>query len=55
MAVGRHRATGTPGVKASGPQAFQDQIGAPPRCLNAIIFGIALISLLSGPVGDQHL
>jgi putative ABC transport system permease protein len=37
-----------PGVKATGPQAFQDQIASATGILNAILFGIALISLLVG-------
>ena len=37
-----------PGIVATGPQGFQDQVGAASKMLNAIIFGIALISLLVG-------
>ena len=37
-----------PGITANGPQGFQDQVGAASKMLNAIIFGIALISLLVG-------
>jgi putative ABC transport system permease protein len=36
------------GIKASGPKAFQDQIASATGVLNAILFGIALISLLVG-------
>jgi len=36
------------GVKASGPKAFQDQIASATGVLNAILFGVALISLLVG-------
>jgi len=35
-------------VKASGPKAFQDQIASATGIFNAILFGIALISLLVG-------
>ena len=35
-------------VKASGPQAFKDQVASATGLLNAILFGIALISLLVG-------
>ena len=37
-----------PGVKAVGPAAFEEQIAGSMRMLNAITFGIALISLLVG-------
>ncbi len=37
-----------PGISAMGPQGFKDQIGNASRLLNAIIFGIAMISLLVG-------
>ena len=36
------------GVKAEGPKAFQDQIASATSVLNAILFGIAAISLLVG-------
>lgn len=36
------------GVKASGPKAFQDEIANATGILNAILFGVALISLLVG-------
>jgi putative ABC transport system permease protein len=36
------------GVKASGPKAFQDQVASATSVLNAILFGIAAISLLVG-------
>lgn len=36
------------GIKASGPKAFQDQIASATGVLNAILFGIAAISLLVG-------
>lgn len=36
------------GIKATGPQAFQDQIASATGIFNAILFGIALISLLVG-------
>lgn len=36
------------GVTAFGPKGFQEQIGQATRIFNAIIFGIALISLLVG-------
>jgi len=36
------------GIKASGPKAFQDQIASATSVLNAILFGVALISLLVG-------
>ncbi len=36
------------GVKATGPKAFQDQIASATSVLNAILFGIAAISLLVG-------
>jgi putative ABC transport system permease protein len=36
------------GIKASGPKAFQDQIASATSILNAILFGIAAISLLVG-------
>ncbi len=35
-------------VKASGPQEFQDQIASMTGILNAILFGIAIISLVVG-------
>ncbi|MFI5240146.1 MAG: ABC transporter permease [Candidatus Saccharimonadia bacterium] len=35
-------------VNASGPKAFQDQVAAATGIFNAILFGIALISLLVG-------
>jgi putative ABC transport system permease protein len=35
-------------VKASGPQAFEDQVASATGILNAILFGIALISLIVG-------
>lgn len=35
-------------VKATGPKAFQDQIASATGVLNAILFGVALISLLVG-------
>ena len=37
-----------PGIRASGPQAFKDQAANAGRIFNAIIFGVALISLLVG-------
>jgi putative ABC transport system permease protein len=37
-----------PNVIATGPQGFEDQIGSATQILNAIIFGVALISLLVG-------
>jgi len=36
------------GIKATGPQAFQDQIASATGIFNAILFGVALISLLVG-------
>lgn len=36
------------GIKASGPKAFQDQVASATGVLNAILFGIAAISLLVG-------
>ncbi len=36
------------GIKASGPKAFQDQIASATGIFNAILFGVALISLLVG-------
>lgn len=36
------------GVKADGPKAFQEMVGNSTKLLNAIIFGVALISLLVG-------
>lgn len=36
------------GIKASGPKNFQDQIASSTSILNAILFGIAFISLLVG-------
>jgi len=36
------------GVKASGPKAFQDQIASATGIFNAILFGVALISLIVG-------
>jgi putative ABC transport system permease protein len=36
------------GIKASGPAAFQEQVGNATKILNAVIYGIALISLLVG-------
>jgi putative ABC transport system permease protein len=37
-----------PGIKAAGPQAFKDQVAGASKIFNAIIFGVALISLLVG-------
>jgi putative ABC transport system permease protein len=37
-----------PGIKASGPSMFEDQVASGVRIFNAIIFGVALISLLVG-------
>ena len=37
-----------PGVKADGPKAIQETVGSATKLLNAIIFGVALISLLVG-------
>jgi putative ABC transport system permease protein len=37
-----------PGIKADGPQAFEEQVASSVRIFNAIIFGVALISLLVG-------
>lgn len=36
------------GVKASGPKAFEDQIGSQMKIFNAIIFSVAMISLIVG-------
>jgi putative ABC transport system permease protein len=36
------------GVKATGPKAFQDQVASATGIFNAILFGVALISLLVG-------
>lgn len=36
------------GVKASGPKAFEEQIGSQMKIFNAIIFSVALISLIVG-------
>jgi putative ABC transport system permease protein len=36
------------GVKASGPSAFQQEIGSMTGVLNAILYGVALISLIVG-------
>lgn len=36
------------GIKASGPAAFQEQVGNATKILSAVIYGIALISLLVG-------
>jgi putative ABC transport system permease protein len=36
------------GIKATGPKAFQDQVASATGIFNAILFGIALISLLVG-------
>ncbi len=36
------------GVKATGPKAFQDQIASATGIFNAILFGVALISLIVG-------
>jgi len=36
------------GVKATGPSAFQEEIANSTRILNAILYGIALISLIVG-------
>lgn len=36
------------GITAVGPQGFEDQVASGTKILNAIIFGIALISLLVG-------
>jgi putative ABC transport system permease protein len=36
------------GIKATGPKAFQDQVASATGILNAILFGVALISLLVG-------
>lgn len=36
------------GIKATGPKAFQDQIASATGVFNAILFGVALISLLVG-------
>lgn len=45
--AGRIQSTLT-GIKASGPAAFQEQVGNATKILNAVIYGIALISLLVG-------
>jgi putative ABC transport system permease protein len=37
-----------PGIDAMGPKDFQEQIGSATKILNAIIFGVAMISLLVG-------
>jgi putative ABC transport system permease protein len=37
-----------PSVKALGPKAFQDQIASATGVFNAILFGVALISLIVG-------
>jgi putative ABC transport system permease protein len=37
-----------PGVRAEGPKAFQETMSSATKLLNAIIFGVALISLLVG-------
>jgi putative ABC transport system permease protein len=37
-----------PGIKAEGPKAIQETVGGAMKLLNAIIFGVALISLLVG-------
>ena len=37
-----------PGVKATGPSAFQQEIASTTKILNAILYGIALISLIVG-------
>ncbi|MBI2589109.1 ABC transporter permease [Candidatus Saccharibacteria bacterium] len=37
-----------PNVKANGPKAFQDQIASATAIFNAILFGVALISLIVG-------
>ena len=39
---------GRPGVKATGPQAFQDQIASTMGIFNAILYGIAIIALFVG-------
>lgn len=36
------------GVTASGPRAFEEQVGSQVRIFNSIIYGVALISLLVG-------
>ncbi len=36
------------GIKATGPKAFQDQIASATGIFNAILFGVALISLIVG-------
>jgi putative ABC transport system permease protein len=36
------------GVKATGPSAFQQEIGSMTGVLNAILYGVALISLIVG-------
>jgi putative ABC transport system permease protein len=46
--VAKHVQAQVPGIKAQGPKAFQEQVGNATKILNAIIFGIALISLLVG-------
>ena len=37
-----------PGVKAMGPSAFQEQIASATEILNAILYGVAIISLIVG-------
>lgn len=37
-----------PGIKADGPKAFEEQIGGQMKIFNAIIFSVALISLVVG-------
>jgi len=37
-----------PGIKANGPKAFEEQIGSQMKIFNAIIFSVALISLIVG-------
>lgn len=37
-----------PGIKASGPAAFVEQVGSSMKLFNGIIFGVALISLVVG-------
>jgi putative ABC transport system permease protein len=37
-----------PGVLATGPQAFQDQIASYTKIFNAILYGIAIIALIVG-------
>lgn len=36
------------GIKASGPKAFEEQIGSQMKIFNAIIFSVAMISLIVG-------